>query len=53
MARKVHSTRLGSIYVKPQWAENIDRIAEEQGVTMSHVVREALAEYFKKRKLPT
>lgn len=54
MARtKVHSHRLTSLYVKPGWADNLNRLAAERGVTISHLMREALEDYFKKRKLPT
>lgn len=53
MARtKVHSHRLTSLYVKPLWAEHLERIAADRGVTISHLMREALEDYFKKRKLP-
>lgn len=50
---KVHSHRLTSLYVKPEWADNLERLAADEGRTISDLMRDALREYFKKRKLPT
>lgn len=44
-----HTTRLSTIYVKPEWARALDRIAADDGKTLNAVIREALAAYFKRR----
>jgi predicted transcriptional regulator len=52
MARpKLHSHRLGAIYVKPEWAVALDKQAAETGSTISAIIRDALADYIRKHKI--
>lgn len=50
---KLHSHRLGAIYVRPEWALALDKHAAETGSTVSAIIRAALADYFRKHKIPT